>query len=119
MKSITVDESHGYLTIHVKGKDSLSFSLEYWRKIGEICRQKNVNKVLVIEELEGQISVSDMFALCEQLPKLVGGIDIAFIDIEKEHSKDNLFGETVARNRGCNIKDFTDEHQAAKWLLNE
>lgn len=116
--SFIVEEHSDYLVFRIEGQDSFQYSLDYWKEIADICKQKNIFKILVIESLIGQISISEMYELCEKLSLLVLGIDIAFIDKDKTHASDNLFGETVARNRGVNIRDFDTETDALDWLLN-
>ncbi len=115
--SFLVEEYPGYIVFRVSGQDSLQFSMDYWQKVGQVCNEKKVYKALIVEDLQGQISMSEMYELCEALPHFVLGLDIAFIDNDPEHSYDNLFGETVARNRGVNINDFSNEKDAIAWLL--
>jgi hypothetical protein len=42
---------------------------------------------------------------------------LAIVDVNEDSRKDNLFTETVAVNRGYNVKIFDNENDAKEWLL--
>jgi len=113
---ITVEEFDNHLAFHIAGPDTIEVSLSYFPKVADMCKQKGFKKALIIEELEGDISAADMFTLTEQLPAILRGLKVAFIDLKPNHAKENRFGETVARNRGCNIRVFKDVNEAKTWL---
>lgn len=108
----------GYLLFNVTGSDSLEFSTEYFSSIANECKQRGFKKALVIEELEGQLSTVEMFELGKRLSKIMGGIQVAFIDLVPEHHKDNCFAENVAVNRGGTAQVFQDISRAKNWLNN-
>ncbi len=45
------------------------------------------------------------------------GVPIAYVDLKPEHQEVNLFGETVAVNRGVGVKFFQEVAKAEAWLL--
>lgn len=116
--SIKFEEREEYLYAYIEGQDSLEASLECWQKIADRTDEKNYKKLLVEENLEGQLGDIDMFAFATQLTKM-GLIDvkIAFVDQKADHNEGNEFAELVATNRGIKGKIFIDIDKAQKWLL--
>ena len=45
------------------------------------------------------------------------GMKVAYVDLKAEHHEMNLFGETVAVNRGVCLKCFRGVVEGEKWLL--
>lgn len=115
---IEFEDKPGYLRCHVTGTDSLDFSIEYFTRVADECRQRGFSNVLVVEELTGQLTTTDMFRLAEKLPKLFRSIRLAFVDMIPDHQEDNLFGETAGINRGLIAKVCADEKEAVDWLKN-
>ena len=104
---LTFEARKHYLYCFVTGTESYETSLEYWREIAEKCDELGFDKALVEEELEGQLSDTEMFKVCSEFPKLgLLGKKIAFIDRHADHDSGNQFGETVAFNRGINAYIF-------------
>ena len=59
----------------------------------------------------------DVFNLIVEMAKTITfPLKIAFYDREAEHLDLNLFGETVAVNRGVDGHVFADLQQAEAWL---
>ncbi len=113
---ITVTETDDYLRFHVTGTDSLQFSIDYFSAVARECKQRGYAKALIVEELHGQLSNKDMYSLCEKFPDILYGIQVAFVDLDPDHLHENSFGETVAFNRGCNVRVFENEGDAVTWL---
>ena len=114
--NITVEELDNYLAFRVVGEDSVEVSLSYFHQVADTCNQKGFKKALIIEDLEGHLSTSEIFDVTEQLPAALRGLTVAFIDLRPDHASENRFGETVSRNRGCNIRVFNDINDARDWL---
>ncbi len=114
--NITVEEFDNYLAFRVVGEDSVEVSLSYFHQVADTCKQKGFKKALIIEDLEGDLPTSEIFTVTEQLPAVLRGLKVAFIDLRPNHASDNRFGETVVRNRGCNIRVFNDVNEARAWL---
>ena len=115
---IRYQEREGYLHAFISGEeDSLSCSLEYWRRVIAECHARGLKALLVEESFPNQLSTMEIFTITSTIPKLGSeGLKIAFIDAEAEHSKLNLFGETVAVNRGVFGRVFPTPEEAAAWL---
>ena len=114
---VTFESRKHYLYCFITGKESYQTSLAYWREIGEKCDELGLRKALVEEELEGQLSDTEMYKACTEFPNLgLLGKKIAFVDRHTEHDYGNQFGETVASNRGICIYIFERVEDAKKWL---
>lgn len=106
-----------YLKCSVEGADSFEVSLNYWTEISKECFNQNISKVLLLENLEGNMGTADIFRLNELLPDVLAGLKIAFVDLIDHHHEDNIFGESCAANRGIMISIFKNEKTAENWLL--
>ncbi len=90
-------------------------------EVAEYCKEKNSNKVLGVINLSGRlptmaslniINTTDSFGWDRKFK-------FALYDMNDDSRKDNLFTETVATNRGFQLKVFDNEQDANKWLLNQ
>jgi len=108
-----------YTHFTVSGKDSVEVSLAYMREIFEICREQKITRVFIEESLEGQLSPTQMFEVTSRFSEMTRGLSVrvAHYDTHADHAQDNAFGETVARNRGVELRTFSDENSALNWLL--
>ena len=115
---LSVETRKNYLYCHVEGEDSLETSRAYWREIAGKCNELGLSKVLVEEELEGQLSDQEMFQVCSELSEIgLLGKQIAFVDLHLNHEEGNQFGETIAMHRGINAMIFNKVKEAERWLL--
>jgi len=88
-------------------------------EIQKTCLKDKCRRVLIEEDYIGPtISTFDIFSIIEQIsPGISPDIQqIAFVDANKRHVDAVHFAETVAVNRGVNIRIFTDNKDAAAWL---
>lgn len=72
--------------------------------------------------LTGGHSVFDLYALAEQLHALgvpLGTREAVIVPRQPGTSIDAAFWETVCRNRGFEVRSFTDPDSALRWLLRE
>ncbi|MBD3243974.1 MAG: hypothetical protein GF331_25500 [Chitinivibrionales bacterium] len=116
---IRIESHDDYLLFVIRGTDSLVFSLQYLRLVGEECRSRGYRKAMVIEDLDGQLTTMDMYHLGEQVTSLLEGVQVALVDTHPSHREGNRFGEIVARNRGARIQLFGDVNRARQWLLGQ
>jgi hypothetical protein len=78
-----------------------------------------LSKTLIdVKELEGRLGALDNYLIVtEVFQKLRGkGVNKAAIVDEQAPSLQGWFLETVARNRGFNIRIFTDHADALEWI---
>ena len=115
---IQYQECEGHLYAFISGKsDSVAAALEYWQLVIDECRRRGFHALLVEEDFPNQLSTIEMFTVTSAIPKMGSkGLKIAFVDKEAEHYDLNLFGETVAVNRGVHGRVFATRQEAVAWL---
>ncbi len=101
-------------------KDSVEVSLAYIREIAEECRRSNCQRVLVVEDIPTNLSTLEMHEVCARAADLGGrGLIVAYVDLCFHETEANQFRETVAVNRGINIRFFRTVAEAQAWLRSE
>ncbi len=109
-----------YLYVYLAGKDSFSASLSYWNEIADQVRKGGYKKLLVHENLVGEVTAGEVFDLIGDLEKSgLVGIQIAFFDENPADGDVNHFGQLVAGNRGGTIQIFQSLEAAEKWICSE
>jgi hypothetical protein len=73
--------------------------------------------MLVIENFDVSSELMDVYAVAEQLPAIVRGLKVAFVDERLDEMSQNQFAEDVAVNRGMFGRVFADVDVAEQWLL--
>jgi hypothetical protein len=116
---ITFKDRGEYLFAEVTGeKDTLDVSLAHGRRVIDECAARDLRKVLIEEKFPNQLSAIDVYSLMTEVSRMVASrIAIAFVDREAAHEELNLFGETVATNRGATGKVFSTTEAAKRWLM--
>ena len=94
---------------------------EVWRQfesIAENCKRTKNNKVLIdTTKAAGEISLLERFLMGERTQTFARyGLKVACFETPKRIDPQR-FGEMVARNRGVNLRVFTDFNAAEEWLL--
>ena len=118
---IRYQERKGYLHAFVSGnEDSVESALEYWNNVIAECHKRGLKALLFEESFPNQLSTMEMFTLSSAIPEMGSrGLKIAFVDEEKDHRALNLFGETVAVNRGVFGMVFPTIEEATTWLKSQ
>ena len=118
---LTFEYRPQYLYAFVTGeKDSYEISKQYWQEIAAECQKAGIKKVLIEEDIAQNVSMSDMYQFCSEIPQLgFFGIRVAFVDRQQEQQRLNQFGETVATNRGLLSRVFNNCEDGEKWLLSD
>ena len=117
---LTFDNKPEYLHALVEGEhDSYQISRRFWSEIAAECERLRPARLLVEEDLKEQLpSIADTYQGATERPDMgLAGIRIAFLDRHPDQHEQNQFGELVARNRGINMKVFSDRAAALEWLL--
>jgi hypothetical protein len=121
---IVIQEKQHYLEVRVSGTRIKSRetkdALDMWRVVAEKCNDTGMSHVLVILSLTGgSTSIMPAYDIASSAEQ-VGWrrkFKTAIVDLNEESRQVNLFGETVAVNRGFSqIKVFDDENKAVEWL---
>jgi len=116
--SLRFTEHACYLHACVSGElESLAVSIEFWRLCIEECKQRGFRKLLVEENFPNQLSTHEIYTLVGAIRKMIDSpMKIAFVDAASDQAELNMFGETVATNRGITGKVFNDLEAARNWL---
>lgn len=107
----------GYLFAHIEGPETYDNALDFWRDLGREARERNFTRLMVVDEVTGILSTTQIFTLSTEIARLHPDATIAFVDPKKETLEANKFGETVLANRGITGRVFTNEEEAEEWLL--
>lgn len=112
LDDVRIDPENQLLRVQF-GSDS---TVEDWKRalvqVERLSGETGFCRVLV--DVRKQTDLADTITLFDfgsHLPR-----SIAFAIICKLHLEDHRFIETVATNRGLNVKDFDSEKNAIKWL---
>ena len=109
-----------YLFAHVTGpRDTLQISIDYWSEIAAECARLNVERLLVLENLDEKSSLMDMEQMIQLLPQMgFKHLRIAFVD-PKEDVGMLAFAEVRAIEVGLTGHVFGAIDPAEKWLLSD
>ena len=90
------------------------------KNLVELCREKRINKVLLVLDLSGRLSAVDAYEIVSSSEQYGWSreIKLAFVDLNSESLEDSYFTETVAVNRAFPMRVFDNEEDALHWLLN-
>ncbi|HET6268170.1 MAG TPA: hypothetical protein VFG11_10670 [Acidobacteriota bacterium] len=117
---LKITEKEGYSHIQITGENSLETVRNYLAEINRECRQRGFTHILVEEFLHGEsLSIFDVFQIASQGSAEAAGFfrKIAYVDRNVEHSTMKMeFAETVASNRGLNVRMFSNTMDAEDWL---
>jgi len=110
-----------YLHFRAKGMRSRESILALSKQIMDACIEHDARQVLVdVRELEGFLPVLDAYEIPAQEFPAMRRPEIlrqaAVIDREGAEERGRFF-ETVAQNRGFNLRTFQDPDEAIEWLL--
>ncbi len=109
-----------YLHVRVTGDNTPEDVVAYLDQIRRNCAEQGCPKVLIEENLTGPpMGTVDVYDVVEAASRGVAPAiqHIAFVDTNPGHDFAQMkFAETVAVNRGVNIKVFRDVPSAQAWI---
>jgi len=109
-----------YLHVVVTGDNTPADVAGYLDQIRKTCVEHDLSKVLIEENLTGPpVETVDVYDVVSASSVGVAPAirSIAFVDMNPEHNFASMeFAETVAVNRGVNVKVFRDVPSAAEWI---
>lgn len=120
--NLKIEKNEGYLEARVSGKrtrDTVSILTD---EIARTCIEAHCSRILVdVRELEGFLKVYDShYIVTQDFPKLRNkGIKKVVIVDRAVPGIREWFMETVAVNRGFNLRVFADRKAALEWLRGE
>ena len=118
---LKIDEASGYLHVLVSGANSGEVVRRYLHEVAEICGARRCSALLLEENLTGPaMNLAEIYSVVSEGSgyPLAHLLKVAFVDSNSEHPIMNMrFAETVARNRGVNVRAFRTVPEARAWLL--
>jgi len=114
-----VEERPGYVHAIVRGDRTEDNTLRALKEVGEACRRLERQEVLLELAFSGPSLdmtsilrvISDRSAAGTRLRK------VAYLESSPDKPGRAAFAETVALNRGVNVRHFTGREAAIRWLL--
>jgi hypothetical protein len=117
---VTINKEENFLHVQAAGERTLDNILAITHEIMAAYARHGIPKVLVdVREIEGALSTMEGFELpTEHFQKIRDQriLQKAAIVDRKENEERFRFFQTVAENRGFNLRVFTDVDEATSWL---
>jgi hypothetical protein len=116
-ETLEVHDEHGYLNVAFIGEFSLEAAKRTIDRIFQDCSDPERSRVLLdLRKMTGKLSIMDRFQSVIYGQKLIGKVVKLALVAPREAILPDLFAETVAVNRGINMKVLTDVKAALRWL---
>ena len=117
--NIRFENRNHYLYAFFSGKrENLRDTIKFWQSAIDECNKQAYKKLLIEQDLPNPLSTLDTYQLIEAILKMpMSHIKVAFVDRDVEQNEMNMFGETVAVNRGGVGRVFTGLSEAEAWLI--
>jgi hypothetical protein len=117
---LVAEAKSGYTHFHVTGTNSPEAVRGYLMDIYYACAQDTSPAILIEENLKGPgLALFDIFEVVSESSERTWPYvrRIAYVDTNPEHSAPDMqFAETVAVNRGVNVRLFASVPEAEQWL---
>jgi hypothetical protein len=116
---LSIEERPSYLHAKVSGRRSAENARRFLLEVHEAWTRRNCTALLLEMNLSGpSLSVLTIYNLiAERAPHAFGLRRIAYVEVGPGHDPAQArFAETVARNRGVNVRLFPTVEDAAVWL---
>lgn len=117
---LTFEDRSSYLYIRLTGEDSFAASLSYWNKIADQVKLRGCERVLLHENLVGKVAETEMQdIIMDLLPSGLTEVQIAFYDENTDDKALNILGQTLAVEKGANVKIFPSLEDAKVWITED
>lgn len=114
---LTFDKRGSYLYAFITGQDSFAAALSYWNEIADEVNRLGYTKLLVHEQLDGNVDEGEIFDIIMDLKEsALRGVQIAFYDENRDDIPINALGQLVANNRGGAVRLFHNLKAAMNWI---
>ena len=115
---LTINVTDDWVHVTVTGQNTMGNVQSYLNEAVAACQEADCTKLLIEERLEGpRLSTLDVFKVASKRAEASRGhfTYIAYIDHFAEGDL-MKFAETVANNRGSQVKIFASVADAEAWL---
>lgn len=115
---ICFDDEPDYLRAYVfDGVDSQAVSIAMWRMLAAECEAKQVARLLVLEDLISTVEVPEIEGVIDAMADAgMARFRCAFVELRDDIQGSEL-GESMCLERGINIRIFSQEPEARRWLI--
>jgi len=115
-EDFTITAEPGFIRVVFATSGPSSSKGDNFSQVTDAARAAGVHKVLYdVRKATARLSTLERFDYASRIAKQFRGLKVAFVVNEMVRDP-NLFGETVALNRGANIRVFTVSAEAYRWL---
>ena len=115
---LTLVPHPGYLHASVTGAHSVENAARFLREVREACTTQGVSAVLLEVNFSGpSLATGSIFSVISKESaegKLLR--KVAYVDPSDRDPAKIKFAETVALNRGVNVRLFASVEEAGRWL---
>lgn len=114
---LKVNPTHLHLKHPPAMKVAAAGIADYWRSVGEICREHSCRKLIIesSEPEEGRDTI-DIFDSGRTLAENLAGVKVALCRQDYTPDELSMFFQTVAQNRGVKVEFFASLDEAVRWL---
>ncbi len=115
---LIIEEHPAYLHATVTGTHTPENALRFLKEVREACTQRGCSAVLLEMNLAGpSLDSTSIFRVIAQRSTDAAGLKkIAYVDASSRDPEKMKFAETVAVNRGLNVRLFQDLARAKEWM---
>ena len=115
---LSLAEHPGYLHATATGTHTPQNALRFLQEVREACTRLGHTAVLLEMNLAGpSLDSTSIFRVIAQRSTDAAGLKkIAYVDASSRDPVKMKFAETVAINRGVNVRLFQDLAQAKEWM---
>lgn len=116
---LQVKKEDHFLNVHVKGERDSESIKKVTKDILTKCNDNKCFSVFIdVRDFKNRIGTMEIFMLAStELPEIIKGKmeKVAIVD-QKGFEEKMEFFENVARNRGHNVRIFTEYDEAVNWI---
>jgi hypothetical protein len=118
---LTIEDRSHYLHARVEGTRTPENAMRFLKESGEACRRLGRDSVLLEMNLAGpSLGTSSIFGVISQsTPSGLTLRRVAYVEPPPRTPSGAEFAETIAKNRGVNVRLFRDVAGAHAWLSEE
>lgn len=115
---ISIEEHRGYLVATGRGEHSIANASRFLREAHEACVARGLDCLILDFRLEGpSLGPAGIFAVTAGQAEAGKKMrKIAYVDTSTREEARKRFAETVATNRGVNVRLFGSVEEAKKWM---
>jgi hypothetical protein len=118
--TLKIRANGAFMHVTVEGDCTFENISGYLAEIQTICKERHCSRVLIEENLLGpDLNIIDVYTIVDKASPVAAQTmrQIAYVDVNPAHDMGiSQFAETVAKNRGVNMKSFGSVRDAENWL---